>query len=61
MKSHQHGGWIVEHYRVSNKKFIRCKHCNAVIDCEFMNVDENEFDFCPYCGKDMTKGGNDGN
>ena len=47
-KEFKHGSWLVNIY--NNKKFITCTACNSVIDCSYINVDENEFDYCPYCG-----------
>ena len=49
------GEWIVKRFN-SRREFITCSTCNSVIDCIYQNVDEREFDFCPYCGAKM-KGG----
>lgn len=49
------GEWIVKRFN-SKREFITCSTCNSVIDCIYQNVDEREFDFCPYCGAKM-KGG----
>lgn len=49
------GEWIVEKFK-NGDMFINCSACKSVIDCNYTNIDENEFDFCPYCGAKM-KGG----
>lgn len=40
-----------------DKKFITCTNCKSVIDCTNTNVDENEYDWCPYCGAKIIRGG----
>lgn len=49
----KHGEWKVEEYPKQNKKYLICGNCTAVIDCNEIRIDENEFDFCPYCGAKM--------
>ena len=55
----KHGEWFVDDFKRQNKKFLTCSECRAVIDCNVTYVDENEYDFCPYCGVDMRKEGAD--
>lgn len=50
------GEWFIDEFPNQNKKFLICSECRAVIDCNVCQIDENEFDFCPYCGADMRKG-----
>lgn len=45
------GEWFVKEFSYS--KFITCSVCNSVIDSSYTNIDENEFDYCPYCGAKM--------
>ena len=52
------GEWIVKRFN-SRREFITCSTCNSVIDCIYQNVDEREFDFCPYCGAKMKGGDTD--
>lgn len=47
----KHGEWSVKEFSYS--KFITCSVCNSVIDSSYTNIDENEFDYCPYCGAKM--------
>lgn len=47
----RHGEWIIE--TPNNRKFITCSACRSVIDCLYTNIDENEFDYCPYCDAKM--------
>ena len=47
----KHGEWLVNEFSYS--KFITCSVCNSVIDSSYTNIDENEFDYCPYCGAKM--------
>ena len=57
----ERGEWIVESYKTSNAKFMSCSNCKSVIDLELNTaIDENEFDFCPYCNADMRKEDNNG-
>lgn len=49
------GSWKVDEFNQGKRKFITCTACNSVIDCNAGYVDENEYDFCPYCGADMKK------
>lgn len=49
----KHGEWLVDDFKKQNKKFLTCSECRAVIDCNVNYIDENEFDFCPYCGAKM--------
>ena len=44
------GKWVI-HNTKSGKKFISCPACNSVLDCDYQHIDENEFDYCPYCGE----------
>lgn len=53
------GEWFVDDFPKQGKKFIICSECRSVIDCNVTYVDENEYDFCPYCGADMRKEGAD--
>ena len=53
------GEWYVDDFPKQGKKFIICSECRSVIDCNATYVDENEYDFCPYCGADMRKEGAD--
>ena len=55
----KHGEWYVDDFPKQGKKFIVCSECRSVIDCNVTYVDENEYDFCPYCGADMRKEGAD--
>ena len=34
-----------------DKKFIICPYCDVVIDCTENYIDENEYDYCPRCGR----------
>ena len=54
------GEWFIDEFPNQNKKFLICSECRAVIDCSVCQIDENEFDFCPYCGADMRKDNNNG-
>lgn len=54
-----HGEWYVDEFPKQGKKFIICSECRSVIDCSANYIDENEYDFCPYCGVDMRKEGAD--
>lgn len=50
------GEWIIETYKTSDAKYMRCSNCKSVIDLKLNTaIDENEFDFCPYCSADMRK------
>ena len=49
----KHGYWEVKEFSKHNKKFITCSKCRAVINSTYTHIDENEFDFCPYCGVKM--------
>lgn len=49
----KHGTWYVEKFPRANKIFITCSECRSVIDCDVTCADENEYDFCPYCGAKM--------
>ena len=51
LKVDRRGEWIVSGFK--NKKFLICSICKAVIDCKEIYVNENEYDFCPYCGAYM--------
>jgi hypothetical protein len=53
------GEWFVDEFPKQGKKFIICSECRSVIDCNVTYVDENEYDYCPYCGADMRKEGAD--
>ena len=55
LKVDRRGEWIVSDFKKKNKKFLICSICKAVIDCKENYVDENEYDFCPYCGAYMRK------
>lgn len=55
----KHGECLVDEFKRQNKKFLICSECRAVIDCNVICIDENEFDYCPYCGVDMRKEGAD--
>ena len=55
MKVARYGYWKVSSFSKTDKKFIECSACNSVIDCNKGFVDENEYDYCPYCGADMEK------
>ncbi len=59
VKEVKRGHWKVNEYPKQGKKFITCPACDSVIDCNYTKIDENEFDFCPYCGADM-RGDTDG-
>ena len=48
------GKWVI-HNTKSGKKFISCPACNSVLDCDYQHIDENEFDYCPYCGEKMKE------
>lgn len=56
----KHGEWLVDDFKRQNKKFLICSECRAVIDCNVNYIDENEYDFCPYCGADMRKDDSNG-
>jgi predicted RNA-binding Zn-ribbon protein involved in translation (DUF1610 family) len=58
VKEVTHGDWQVEEY--GNKKFIVCSVCNSVIDSSTTYIDENEFNYCPYCGCEMIRLANKG-
>ena len=51
LKVDRSGEWVFSDFK--NKKFLICSICNAVIDCNENHIDENEYDFCPYCGANM--------
>ena len=53
------GEWFVDDFPKQGKKFIICSECRSVIDCNVTYIDENEYDYCPYCGADMKKEGAD--
>ncbi len=53
------GEWFVDEFPKQGKKFIICSECRSVIDCNVTYVDENEYNYCPYCGADMRKEGSD--
>ena len=55
----KHGEWFVDDFPKQGKKFIICSECRSVIDCNVTYIDENEYDYCPYCGADMKKEGAD--
>ena len=46
------GEWLVEKFK-NGDMFINCSVCKSIIDCNYTNIDENEFDYCPYCGARM--------
>ncbi len=46
--------WIVQKFESTNKKFIICSSCKSVIDCTDAPINENEYDYCPYCGKKVV-------
>lgn len=48
-----HAKWMVEEFKNQDKKFITCSNCMSAIDCNKGFVDENEYDYCPYCGAIM--------
>ncbi len=48
-----HAEWKVDSFPEHNKKFITCSHCDSVIDCSKGYIDENEYDYCPYCSAKM--------
>ena len=52
----KHGEWKVKEFKSTNRKFITCSVCNLVIDSLYHKIDENEFDYCPYCGAKMDGG-----
>ena len=52
------GKWVI-HNTKSGKKFISCPACNSVLDCDYQHIDENEFDYCPYCGEKMKEASNE--
>ena len=37
---------------ICEKKY-NCSECRSVIDCDVTYADENEYNFCPYCGAKM--------
>ncbi len=51
----KHGEWISKTFKVTGRKFITCSVCNSPIDSTYTHIDENEFDYCPYCGAKMDK------
>ena len=51
LKVDSRGEWIVSDFK--NKNFLICSICKSVIDCNENYIDENEYDFCPYCGAYM--------
>lgn len=51
------GKWFIDDFPKQNKKFLICSECRAVIDCNVNFIDENEYDFCPYCGAKMDLNG----
>lgn len=53
-----HAEWKVDEFLKYNKKFITCSHCESTIDCSKGYIDENEYDYCPYCSAKMD--GKDG-
>lgn len=53
-----HGEWLIDEIKKQNRKFFICSKCGAGIDSAVCQIDENEFDFCPYCNAKMDlKGG----
>lgn len=52
----KHGEWISKIFKVTGRKFITCSVCNSPIDSTYTHIDENEFDYCPYCGAKMDGG-----
>ena len=52
----KHGEWISKTFKVTGRKFITCSVCNSPIDSTYTHIDENEFDYCPYCGAKMDGG-----
>lgn len=49
----KHAYWQINELKHTKAKFITCSICDSVIDCNYTSIDENEFDFCPYCGAKM--------
>lgn len=56
-KEVKRGKWFIDDFPKQNKKFLICSECRAVIDCNVNFIDENEYDFCPYCGAKMDLNG----
>lgn len=54
-RSEKHAHWIIEEFEKTEKKFISCSECRSTIDCDITFIDENEYDYCPYCGAKMDE------
>lgn len=50
-----HARWKVSKYASTLKEFIECSNCGAVIDCSATYINENEYNYCPYCGAKMDE------